>query len=206
VIATRTGYGIDDIEPDYELEADLGIDTVKQAEIFSEVRTTFGVERDDKFSLADYGTVRKLAGWMASRVGAAPAAAPAPAVVAAPMDIPPPPAPVALVSPSANKPKASEAEILEHLRKVIAERTGYGVDDIEPDYELEADLGIDTVKQAEIFSEVRTTFGVERDDKFSLADYGTVRKLAGWMASRLAAPEPGAAEPVVVPPPSPLRR
>ncbi|MBK7757718.1 MAG: acyltransferase domain-containing protein [Deltaproteobacteria bacterium] len=195
VIATRTGYGIDDIEPDYELEADLGIDTVKQAEIFSEVRTTFGVERDDKFSLADYGTVRKLAGWMASRVGAAPAAA----VVAAPVDIPPPPAPVALLSPAVAKPKASEGEILQHLRKVIAERTGYGVDDIEPDYELEADLGIDTVKQAEIFSEVRTTFGVERDDKFSLADYGTVRKLAGWMASRLSAP--AAPSPVVAPTP-----
>jgi acyl carrier protein len=89
VIATRTGYGLDDIEPDYELEADLGIDTVKQAEIFSEVRTTFGVERDDKFSLADYGTVRKLAGWMASRVGAVPAPAPVAAPVAAPAPRPP---------------------------------------------------------------------------------------------------------------------
>ena len=124
------------------------------------------------------------------------------------MDIPPPPAPVALVSPSANKPKASEAQILEHLRQVIATRTGYGIDDIEPDYELEADLGIDTVKQAEIFSEVRTTFGVERDDKFSLAETGTVRKLAGWMASRLAAPQSPApqspvpvAAPAVIPPP-----
>ncbi|MBK9370742.1 MAG: SDR family NAD(P)-dependent oxidoreductase [Deltaproteobacteria bacterium] len=31
---------------------------------------------------------------------------------------------------------------------------------------------------------MRTTFGVERDDKFSLADHSTVRKLAAWLEDR----------------------
>ena len=42
---------------------------------------------------------------------------------------------------------------------IISEKTGYDTDELEPDFELEADLGIDTVKQAEIFGEVREHFG-----------------------------------------------
>ncbi|RME22042.1 MAG: SDR family NAD(P)-dependent oxidoreductase, partial [Deltaproteobacteria bacterium] len=75
-----------EIDPDYELEADLGIDTVKQAEVFAEVRERHGLERDDDFNLADYRTVRALAGWLAARIaerataGPAPAATPDPAI------------------------------------------------------------------------------------------------------------------------------
>ena len=39
--------------------------------------------------------------------------------------------------------------MLQHLLGVISEKTGYDLDDLEADMELEADLGIDTVKQAE---------------------------------------------------------
>jgi NAD(P)-dependent dehydrogenase (short-subunit alcohol dehydrogenase family)/acyl carrier protein len=78
----------------------------------------------------------------------------------------------------------AKGAVLQHLIGVICEKTGYSPNDVEPDFELEADLGIDTVKQAEIFSEVRTTFGVARDDKFSLADHSTVRKLAAWLEDR----------------------
>ena len=33
-----TGYPADLLEPDLDLEADLGVDTVKQAEVFAAVR------------------------------------------------------------------------------------------------------------------------------------------------------------------------
>ncbi|MEC7242501.1 MAG: beta-ketoacyl synthase N-terminal-like domain-containing protein, partial [Myxococcota bacterium] len=60
--------------------------------------------------------------------------------------------------------------VLKNLLETIAEKTGYDSSDIEPDMELEADLGIDTVKQAEIFGEVRDAYGIARDDSFVLAD------------------------------------
>ena len=41
---------------------------------------------------------------------------------------------------------------------VLCEKTGYDPDEIEFDFELEADLGIDTVKQAEIMADVREGF------------------------------------------------
>jgi malonyl CoA-acyl carrier protein transacylase len=172
VIAEKTGYEREDLEVDYELEADLGIDTVKQAEIFSEVRDHYGVERDEDFNLADYATIASLAGWLSSKVGNG---------AAAPQEAPVPSDP----SPVEPAPARANTGILEHLLAVISEKTGYEREDLDLDYELEADLGIDTVKQAEIFSEVRDHFGVEREDDFNLADYPTIGKLADWLSAKV---------------------
>ena len=79
VIAEKTGYGLDELETDYELEADLGIDTVKQAEIFGQVREQYGLAPDENFRLADYLTIEALAGWLQAQLGAAPVVASAPA-------------------------------------------------------------------------------------------------------------------------------
>src|SRR6185436_16733165 len=51
---------------------------------------------------------------------------------------------------------------LDVLVELISQKTGYSVDELDPTYELEADLGIDTVKQAEIFSEVRERFSIPK--------------------------------------------
>ena len=46
LVADKTGYPPDMLDADLDLEADLGIDTVKQAELFATIREHFGVERD----------------------------------------------------------------------------------------------------------------------------------------------------------------
>ncbi len=97
VVAEQTGYPSDMLELELDLEADLGIDTVKQAETFAAIRDHYGIERDDNLSLRDYPTlahvvdfVRDRANLPAPTPAAAPAAAPAappaaaPAVAAAP--------------------------------------------------------------------------------------------------------------------------
>ena len=177
VVAAKTGYDEPEIDPSYELEADLGIDTVKQAEIFAEVRDAYGLERDDSFKLADYPTVEKLAGWLAAKAAERSGGAPPAALLPVLPD--PPPAPTATGG-------VTVAEVLARLTAVVAAKTGYETSEIDPAYELEADLGIDTVKQAEIFAEVRDAYGLERDDSFKLADYPTVEKLAGWLAGKAA--------------------
>jgi NAD(P)-dependent dehydrogenase (short-subunit alcohol dehydrogenase family) len=45
------------LEMDLDLEADLGIDTVKQAETFAAIRDEYGIERDDDLALRDFPTV-----------------------------------------------------------------------------------------------------------------------------------------------------
>ncbi len=77
-----TGYPAELLEPDLDLEADLGVDTVKQAEVFAAVRERYDVERDDNLQLRDFPTLNHVAAWVRDRAGlgeapAAIAAAPA---------------------------------------------------------------------------------------------------------------------------------
>ena len=78
VVAEMTGYPAELLDPDLDLEADLGVDTVKQAEVFAAVREHYGLERDDTVQLRDFPTLNHVAAWVRSKTGAAaPAAAPA---------------------------------------------------------------------------------------------------------------------------------
>ncbi|MEN9787039.1 MAG: hypothetical protein RLZZ299_2303 [Pseudomonadota bacterium] len=183
VIAQKTGYDVTELEAEHALEADLGIDTVKQAEIFGEMRERFGVARDDSFRLADHPTIGALAGWLSARASggvdasASVARTSSGAAVSSVSH-----AGVTAVSPVV--PPAAPSDMLHALMAVIARKTGYDVTELEAEHALEADLGIDTVKQAEIFGEMRERFGVGRDDSFRLADHPTIGALAGWLSAR----------------------
>ncbi|MFN9911357.1 MAG: acyl carrier protein, partial [Pirellulaceae bacterium] len=46
------------------------------------------------------------------------------------------------------------------VRDFVVEHTGYPPDMIELDWDLEADLGIDSIKQAQLFGELRELFSI----------------------------------------------
>ncbi|HSP36203.1 MAG TPA: beta-ketoacyl synthase N-terminal-like domain-containing protein, partial [Frankiaceae bacterium] len=51
-------------------------------------------------------------------------------------------------------------EMVLRVLSVVAEKTGYPAEMLDLDLDLEADLGIDTVKQAEVFASIRGEFGI----------------------------------------------
>ncbi len=65
----------------------------------------------------------------------------------------PPAAPVAVAVPAGGS-------VLSVVLEVIGERTGYPVDMIEPDLDLEADLSVDSIKRAGIAGELATRLGL----------------------------------------------
>ena len=83
-------------------------------------------------------------------------AAPVPAPPAAPPTAPEP----TLTPPSQ---PGSNPEIEDVLVSVVVSHTGYPADFIEMDHDLEGELGIDTVKQAEIMAEIRDRFSLPVD-------------------------------------------
>ncbi|MDJ0857384.1 MAG: acyltransferase domain-containing protein, partial [Desulfobacterales bacterium] len=84
IIAAQTGYTADMLEDELDLEADLGIDTVKQVEIFGKVSAHFGLDVPEDLRLNDLNTITKIGDYLASRVSATPAEeAPAPPVAEA---------------------------------------------------------------------------------------------------------------------------
>jgi len=97
IVAGQTGYPLEMLEFDLDLEADLGIDTVKQAETFQAIRAEFDIPRQDNLRLRDYPTLAAVIGFVRERrpdlaaptaddrpttaASAAPVAAPASAAV-----------------------------------------------------------------------------------------------------------------------------
>ena len=74
----------------------------------------------------------------------------------------------------------SVSEITKQVLAVIAAQTGYETSDLDLEYELEADLGIDTVKQAELFAELRETFNVPDDVQIEMTTAPTIQSLIDW--------------------------
>ena len=65
--------------------------------------------------------------------------------------------------------------------EVVVHHTGYPADFVELDQDLEGELGIDTVKQAEIMADIREKFGLPVDEDFVLADYPTLNHMIGYI-------------------------
>ena len=191
IVAEQTGYPVDMLEPDLDLEADLGIDTVKQAETFAAIRAAYDIERDDSLALRDYPTLRHVIAFVYERSpGFATAATTATAAVVEAV-------PAVVDSALAVAPVGGDA-VEQQVMAIVAEQTGYPVDMLEPDLDLEADLGIDTVKQAETFAAIRAAYDIERDDSLALRDYPTLRHVIAFVYERspgfaVAAPSPTSA-------------
>ncbi len=194
VIAEQTGYTDDMLEADLDLEADLGIDTVKQVEIFGKISSSFNLDVPEDLQLRDLNTIDRLTAYIAERAGgaAAPAAAPAPEA----------PAPAQAYAPADNyqrgavpAPASGGADVIAKVRAVIAEQTGYTEDMLEADLDLEADLGIDTVKQVEIFGKVSAGFGLDVPEDLQLRDLNTIERLAAYIGERTGAGTAPAAAP-----------
>ncbi|GEN12061.1 hypothetical protein MFU01_70980 [Myxococcus fulvus] len=75
VLQGKTGYNIELIQPDLDLEVDLGVDTVTQIEAFAMAREKFGVARNEKFRVRNYNTVRKMSEYLVANAVVAPALA-----------------------------------------------------------------------------------------------------------------------------------
>ena len=180
VVVQHTGYPSDFIELDQDLEGELGIDTVKQAEIMAEIRDRFSLPLDEDFVLSDYPTFNHMIRYIQQMSGGATtqlsSSLPAPAVV---------PAPVIesqTVQQSVSLPKeSSDSTIQERLIEVVVRHTGYPNDFIELDQDLEGELGIDTVKQAEIMADVRDIFELPIDEDFVLSDHPTLNHFTSYI-------------------------
>jgi NAD(P)-dependent dehydrogenase (short-subunit alcohol dehydrogenase family)/acyl carrier protein len=172
------------LDLDLDLEADLGIDTVKQAEMFAAIRAAYDIPREDNLKLRDFPTLAHTIQFVYDRrpdlKPAADAGAPARPESA------PAPSPEA---PAKAEPQAAAAEpetggVKETVLRIIAEKTGYPSDMLDLDLDLEADLGIDTVKQAEMFATIRAAYDIPREDNLKLRDFPTLAHIIQFVYDR----------------------
>lgn len=177
LVAEKTGYPADMLSLDMDLEADLGIDSIKQVEILSSLRDALpGLGEPDPGMIAEMGTLRRIVAYVEDSAGdvvtpSALAAEPVQAAAAAGLD----------------------ASI---LLAVVAEKTGYPADMLSLEMELEGDLGIDSIKQVEILSAVREQFpDLPEIDPGQLAELRTLGAIQDFLAGGSGSePMPSAAQ------------
>jgi acyl carrier protein len=75
----------------------------------------------------------------------------------------------------------SAEELEQFLVNFVVEQTGYPAEIVELDADLEADLGIDSIKKAQLFGELREYFDVTPSDDLRLDDFPTLRHIRDFL-------------------------
>jgi acyl carrier protein len=225
-VVEQTGYPREIVELTADLEADLGIDSIRKAQLFGEIGQKYGLTADDSVSLDEFPTLRHLLDYMLPRVGgggggrALPAGREAvhqenghaayegnghagngqplnghagnghaanghvnPGYAAGVQ-----PAPAVMPAPAA---AGLAAELETFLIDFVVEQTGYPREIVELAADLEADLGIDSIRKAQLFGEIGQKYGLTADDSVSLDEFPTLRHLLDYMLPRVAATRGG---------------
>jgi len=213
LVVEKTGYPQDMLDLDLDLEADLGVDTVKQAEMFAAIREIYNIPRDENRKLRDYPTLAHVIRFVYEKrpdLTVAPALQPASAAEA---KVEVPAQPPSLVPPMGKTQEpilaplvsvltanlASSDSVKERILDLVVAKTGYPKDMLDLDLDLEADLGVDTVKQAEMFAAIREIYNIPRDEDRKLRDYPTLAHVIRFVYEKrpdLAAPPAPASVPL----------
>jgi acyl transferase domain-containing protein/NAD(P)-dependent dehydrogenase (short-subunit alcohol dehydrogenase family)/acyl carrier protein len=151
-VVDQTGYPPEIVELDADLEADLGIDSIKKAQLVGELREFFPTLAQTSLKLSDIRTLRQIKDVLPEAAVKSPTtrAAVLESSVAAPVPY----------SASADSTGTGE-ELERFLVDFVIDQTGYPREIVELDADLEADLGIDSIKKAQIFGELREQFSSE---------------------------------------------
>lgn len=181
---------------DVALEAELGIDSVKQMELLGKLEQQYRLSaRPEDFRLSDYGTVGKITDFVlaALNANAAESDAAAPVTVASAPDVA---AVTRMVSPqtapAANSETLTRAALQAEIVALFAEAMEYPPEVFTEDVELEGELGIDSVKQMELLGKLEQRYRLPaRPEDFRLSDYGTLRKITDFVFAAVNRTVPG---------------
>ena len=180
VVADKTGYPREMLNLEMDLESDLGIDSIKRVEILAAVEEALGGAKLESDIVGSLRTLGEIVNALAPH---APAAAPAQA-------------------------PAAPSGAADKLLAVVADKTGYPREMLNLEMDLEADLGIDSIKRVEILAAVEEALGgarLESDVVGSLRTLGQIVEALGVSAPPVA-PSPSPAPPAPAQPQNLERR
>src|ERR1039457_7235658 len=182
IAAERTGYPPEMLDLDAGIESDLGIDSIKRVEILTALQKLGTPAQQQSVQgimnqLTSARTLREIADLIAGSAGGSPA-------VAAP----------------------AGRDVIEELRRIAAERTGYPPEMLDLDAGIESDLGIDSIKRVEILTALQKLGTPERQQQVQgvlnkLTSARTLREIAGILEQTVGQ-VPGPSAPVPSAPPA----
>ena len=177
VVSEKTGYPADVLEPSMQLDADLGIDSIKRVEILAAIQER--LPEAPVIGPEHLGTIRTLGQIVDFLAGGE--------------------ATPALATPAKLSSSPSRAAVHVALAEVVSEKTGYPADVLEPSMQLDADLGIDSIKRVEILAAIQER--LPEAPVIGPEHLGTIRTL-GQIVDFLARGSSQASQPAAAPQPA----
>ena len=179
-IVEHTGYPAEMIEPDWDLEADLGIDSIKQAQLFGELRELFDIDLNQLAS-GEVRTMRQMVNALSASGGKREWIMEERSTSTVDQNLATGP-----IQPDRNEIAQNETAqneiarnantssrvvIAEFMVDFVIEHTGYPREIVDMKADFEADLGLDSIKLAQLFGELRNNFDlpVAANDRSMLA-------------------------------------
>lgn len=177
LLAERTGFAIDTLKDDARLIDDLNLDSIKIGTLLGDAAIRLGVQ-------GKIDTMRMNVDTVGNVIAAFDAIAPTPAVAA------PAPAPV---------------QAMDLVLDLVAERTGFSRDCLEPDQRLLDDLNIDSIKAGALLGDLILSTGTQdRIDAAPLAN-ATLGEIAAALQAAIGG-EAARSEPAAAAAPESARR
>ncbi|TVK92550.1 beta-ketoacyl synthase [Shewanella algae] len=141
VVADKTGYPTEMLELGMDMEADLGIDSIKRVEILGTVQDALPeLPQLDAATLSECRTLGQIVDYLQQSAGVNASVQPLPAQSNA---------------AQSNTAHANQNDVTALMLQVVADKTGYPAEMLELGMDMEADLGIDSIKRVEILGTVQ---------------------------------------------------
>jgi polyketide-type polyunsaturated fatty acid synthase PfaA len=159
------------------MEADLGIDSIKRVEILGTVQDELpGLPELNPEDLAECRTLGEIVSYMQTKLPAASAVA---AVSKATTSV---------NADASTSTGLSAANVQRTMLSVVADKTGYPAEMLELSMDMEADLGIDSIKRVEILGTVQDELpGLPELNPEDLAECRTLGEIVSYMQTKLPA-------------------
>lgn len=134
IVAASTGYPESVLNPEMDLEKELGVDSIKRVEIVGKLRKEVPglLEAPSPSSTRSLG---EILAWAEAHTAG-----------------------VVTKEPAVEPAAPSCSSVREQILRIVSERTGYPPEMMDPSANLESELGIDSIKRVEIAGMIRKTF------------------------------------------------
>ncbi|WP_228059950.1 phosphopantetheine-binding protein, partial [Plectonema radiosum] len=171
ITSEKTGYPVEMLEMDMDMEADLGIDSIKRVEIMGALQEMYPdlPKSDNLEELSELRTIGQIVEYLKSMSSGSAVSTPVEAVETTKEEIAQP-----TTTDTASIPETVETEtpvistvteatvdtsgLGQSMLEITSEKTGYPVEMLEMDMDMEADLGIDSIKRVEIMGALQEAY------------------------------------------------
>ncbi|MBD6617883.1 acyltransferase domain-containing protein [Komarekiella sp. 'clone 1'] len=185
VISDKTGYPIEMLEMDMDMEADLGIDSIKRVEILGALQEMYpDLPKGNVEELGELRTIAQVVEYLQSRTSPI-VSLEVQNLAANELDEESTKSPVNEIVTFNTETEiaiTNDADLSQALLTITSDKTGYPVEMLELDMDMEADLGIDSIKRVEILGAMQEMYpNLPKPNVEDLGELRTIGQIVDYL-------------------------